>query len=156
MNGFGGSAIVKLSVNLSSSGNVDGIGGSAIVVITLTPLSINNAIFQIVIGGCSVNTRKNCFQIKYKENDTVYIKEKAERGLLRKVSIKRVIVNSGRNGSCFNKPHSHLLSVIYQDTLNSLYNERDLVPKDEAVALATTYYENKVLETQQAIDSLGC
>ena len=31
--------------------------------------------------------------------------------------------------------------VIYQDTFNSLWNEYDLVQKEEAVALATDYLE---------------
>jgi len=136
MNGFGGSALVRLIFN--------------------APVAQNASLCKVSVGGCSVNTKKGCFQLKYKENDCLCLRSKAERGILCKVVIKKIVINSGRNGNCFNKPHSHLLFPLYFDTLNAIYMEEELVTKEEAIEIASLFYQNQIEETQKAIDSLGC
>lgn len=64
--------------------------------------------------------------------DTLYSIAKARRGKLEKVVIKAVRTVTSRRTYGSNR-------VIYQDTLNGLWNEYDLVLHEEALALITIY-----------------
>ena len=64
--------------------------------------------------------------------DTLYSIAKARRGKLEKVVIKAVRTVTSRRTYGSNR-------VIYQDTLNGLWNEYELVLHEEALALITIY-----------------
>ncbi len=67
--------------------------------------------------------------------DTVYNVQKARRGVLEKVMIKSIRAVTSRRTRGVNR-------VLYVDTFNGLWNERDLVPFGTAMALAEVYYMN--------------
>jgi hypothetical protein len=96
-------------------------------------------------GGCAIVEKYAYIEYKWGENSTLYVKEKAEKGILERVVIKRVILNS--NAKTFLK-----VIPIYQDTLNSLYNENDLIVECDARNLATAYWEAR----QAALAALNC
>lgn len=66
--------------------------------------------------------------------EAVYSAAKARRGILEKVIIKvvRTVTNKRTKGA--NR-------VIYMDTFNGLWNERDLVRPDEAHALISSHFQ---------------
>lgn len=125
------------------------LSGKALVGLSVTFTLLNSS--GVTIGGCSTNVKKACSHLKFKENDTVYLRAKAEKGLLRKITVKRIIINKGKFGRQFNS-----FSPLYVDSLNSIYNERELVTKEEAIDLAEIFYIDQVSEAQTAINSLGC
>ena len=64
-------------------------------------------------------------------------------GQFEKVAIKEVRLIM--NASTFGK-----MVFIYVDTLNSLWNEWDLVQEYDALLIAKMYYESKIIETNNA------
>jgi AAA+ ATPase superfamily predicted ATPase len=97
---------------------------------------------KIKVGGCAKTQRSIYVHYKWGENSIVYLKYKAQKGILEKIAIKRVILNSGP------KTYNKIIS-IYQDTLNSLYNESDLITETEARSLAITYWETQEAEIKR-------
>lgn len=95
--------------------------------------------------GCAVTKKITYIQYKYGENSIVYVKYKAEKGIIERIAIKRVLLNSGPK--TFNK-----IIPIYEDTLNSLYNEDDLILEEDAKALALAYWTKR----QESINALAC
>jgi hypothetical protein len=89
--------------------------------------------------GCARVKLSAYYTYKFGENSIVFLRYKAVRGVLEKIAIKKVTLQSGyKTGG--------LIVPLYQDTLNSYYNEEELCTHQEAVDLATLYYENvKVL-----------
>ena len=73
------------------------------------------------------------------------VKFQTEKGIIERIAIKRVLLNSGPK--TFNK-----IIPIYQDTLNSLYNENELILEADARALALQYWTNR----QNSINALQC
>lgn len=59
--------------------------------------------------------------------DTLYIKSRAKLGIFERVFIKKVLLN-GR----------FKIVPIYKDTMNALWNENELVTREEAEALVAT------------------
>jgi hypothetical protein len=77
--------------------------------------------------------------------DEAWLKYKAQKGKIQSVYIKKVKIISdalfqGR-GHC---------DVIYFDTLNSAYNEDELITNSEAIAIATAYIENRLKQAARA------
>ena len=84
---------------------------------------------------------KTSFSLRYSyrwgENSIVYVKNKAKKGILERVAIKSVLFNKKKN-----KPYNYRAIIpVYIDTLNSYWNEDDLILEDEARELATAYLE---------------
>lgn len=74
--------------------------------------------------------------------DIVYSLPKAKRGILEKVVIRRVnALNSLLTQGAF--------EVMYVDTLNSLWNEWDLVSHAEAIDIAKAYYEELLADWEE-------
>jgi hypothetical protein len=85
-------------------------------------------------GGCALTSRYVYIPYKWGENSVLYIKHKAVKGILERIAVKRVILNSGPKTG-------NQIVPIYQDTLNSLWNESDLITESEARDLALAYWE---------------
>ena len=100
----------------------------------------------IKIGGCAKTKKTDNIICKWSKNSILYVKYKASKGVLEKVAIKRVLLNSGL------KTYNQVVP-IYQDTLNSLWNEDDLIVAEEAYNLVLVYQQKK--ESDAAIYSCG-
>ena len=89
----------------------------------------------ISLFGCARVKKSFYYTYKYGENSIVFLRYKAIRGVLEKIAIKKVILQSGyQTGG--------LIVPLYQDTLNGYFNEEELCTHQEAVDLAKAYYEN--------------
>ncbi|MEI7485875.1 MAG: hypothetical protein WCJ72_00470 [Chryseobacterium sp.] len=88
---------------------------------------------KLNISGCSRMERRIYVFYKWGERSVVYIKPKAIRGILEKIAIRKVILN---NKNDFYNP-------IYQDSLNSLYNESELISELEAINYVQDYIEKR-------------
>jgi len=88
----------------------------------------------VTTGGCALTSRYVYITYKWGENSVLYVKHKAVKGILERVAIKRVILNSGPKTG-------NQVIPIYQDTLNSLWNEDDLLIEEHARDLALMYWE---------------
>jgi len=83
--------------------------------------------------GCAIITYVDVHQTLFAARDIVFNIDKAKRGILEKVVIKKVrIINGLLTSGQF--------EVMYVDTYNALWNEWDLVSHATALALATAYY----------------
>lgn len=99
----------------------------------------------MITGGCALITYCKTYVTLFGPGDIVYNINKAQRGVLEKVVIKRQrVLNKERTGGVF--------EVMYIDTFNALWNEWDLVSHSQAIALATDYYEG-LLEDASKIRS---
>ena len=78
------------------------------------------------MGGCAVVRVEYYYQFKFGINSFAWLAYKARRGVLEKVAIKSVRMVS---------PYVFL----YTDTLNSLYNESDLMTQQEAIDTFAIY-----------------
>jgi hypothetical protein len=99
---------------------------------------------SVRINGCSTFFLIPRVDYKYKPGDVVYYKPKAETGKLEKIVIKKVhVVRNNRTGGN--------IVFMYFDTLNSLYNEFDLVYESEALLLIKAYIEKQIYFYRSAI-----
>lgn len=98
------------------------------------------------IRGCGATIiYKRIYTTTYGAGDVVYNVYKARKGILERLVIKRVkTVNSAKTMGLF--------TVMYVDTFNALWNERDLVPYSTAKSLAEAYYLDQ-LEDIESIDA---
>jgi hypothetical protein len=85
------------------------------------------------ISGCSRMEKNIYIFYKWGERSVVYIKPKAIKGILEKIAVKKVILN--------NKNNKYI--PIYQDSLNSLYNESELISELEARNYAQDYIDKQ-------------
>lgn len=83
--------------------------------------------------GCARIEKDIYVLYKWGERSVVFLKPKALKGVLEKVAVKKVYLNFklGR------------YTPIYQDTLNSLYNEEELISEVEARSLAQEYIDRE-------------
>jgi hypothetical protein len=96
----------------------------------------------IKLDGCVCPTKQIYLYYKWSENSFAYLKYKAQKGVMERIAIKRVIINK-------NARTAYADVVLYQDTLNSLYNESDLITEDEAKYLAQIYWLTQLEEYQR-------
>lgn len=91
----------------------------------------------ITIGSCTRYYEKQKLTIKYTVGDTLFLKYKAVKGKIEKITIKeiRVVSNRSTYGS---------FAFVYVDTMNSLYTDKDLVTEMEALSLAKNYYNFQI------------
>lgn len=99
---------------------------------------------NIIIDGCT-RYRLYLYNIyKWQVGDVCFFAPKArEEGKLEKIVIKRIklVGNNQTYGD---------IKFIYEDTLNSLYNEWELVNEYDALNLAKSYYEYQMFLTMSA------
>lgn len=87
----------------------------------------------VKISGCWPIVVSHIYTTQYGVSDIVYNVRKARKGVLEKIVIKEIVpVKMSLTGGQF--------LAMYRDTLNGLWNERDLVSSATAVALAEDYY----------------
>lgn len=91
--------------------------------------------------GCAKVQKEIFVLYKWGERSVVYVKPKALRGILEKVAVKKVLLNY----------YLGKYTPIYQDTLNSLYNESELISEYEARDLAQEYVDR---ENQRIADNI--
>lgn len=94
--------------------------------------------------GCAEVSMKVYYVYPYGEGSIVFLRYKAERGVLEKIAIKRVLIRQ-------NAKTGGAVLFLYQDTLNALFNESDLCTQEEAVAIATAYYEKVQADALKAV-----
>lgn len=95
--------------------------------------------------GCA-KVQKNIYVLyKWGERSVVYVKPKAVRGILEKIAVKKVFLNY-KLGQ---------YTPIYQDTLNSLYNEEELISELEARTLAQDYIDREQQRVAANIRNCG-
>jgi hypothetical protein len=91
------------------------------------------------LGGCAIITYIKIYHTMFAAGDIVFNIDKAKKGVLEKVVIKRQrVINSVYTGGQF--------EVMYVDTLNALWNEWDLISHSEAVDWAQAHYERMLAE----------
>jgi hypothetical protein len=86
----------------------------------------------ITIRGCAATECLRRVVTQFNEGDVLFNVAKARRGILEKVVIKRVrrVTSSGSGAQRV---------ALYEDTLNGLWNEYDLVVYEQAVELIQNY-----------------
>ena len=90
------------------------------------------------VVGCAVITYVKVYTTAYATGDILFNAQKARKGVLEKVVIKRQkVIDSRFTGGQF--------QVMYVDTYNAYWNERDLVSHSDAIELAQAYYENLLI-----------
>jgi hypothetical protein len=99
---------------------------------------------SIQIAGCSTYYIIPRVYHKYRPGDVVYYAPKAAKGKLEKIVIKKVHVT--RNSRTEGK-----IVFMYYDTLNTLYNQYDLVWESEAMLLIKAYLEEQIFLYRAAI-----
>lgn len=90
---------------------------------------------MINCGGCSLVKVTNKYFILFENGSKAFIKNKAKKGILEFIFIKNSYVNenfSSRNGM--------ELLIIYQDTLNRIWAEEELVFENEATNYFKQYW----------------
>ena len=93
----------------------------------------------ILLEGCVCPTRQIYVYYKWRENSYAYLKYKAEKGVMERIAIKKVIIHQSPKTA-------YAEVVLYQDTLNSLYNESDLITEEEAKYLAQVFWLTQLEE----------
>lgn len=99
----------------------------------------------IYVSGCSRIERRIFAIYKWGERSVVFLKYKAEKGILEKIAIKEVLLNFKFG---FYKP-------VYMDTLNSLYNEEELINEQQARMLAQAYINRRKAAIAESIRQCG-
>jgi hypothetical protein len=99
---------------------------------------------SVALNGCCTFYFIPRVEYKYQPGQIVYYKPKAEQGKLEKIVIKKVHVV--RNAQTYGK-----FVFMYVDTLNSLYNQYDLIWEDEAMLLIRDYLEKQIAIYKDAI-----
>ena len=93
------------------------------------------------VAGCATITYIKTYRTDFAAGDIVFNVDKARRGILEKVVIKKQkVINSIKTGGQF--------KVMYVDTLNALWNEWDLVSHAQAIEVAKAYYENLLADAE--------
>jgi hypothetical protein len=96
----------------------------------------------IEIAGCGIS-RPTIYEVfRFAPGTTVFNCYKASRGVLERLTIKRIDLLKNRR--TYNR-----YVPLYVDTLNSLYNEDELCTETEAVELATFFYTKQLAEIDQ-------
>lgn len=91
------------------------------------------------MSGCAILTYLKTYRTTFAAGDIVFIIDKAQKGVLEKIVIKKQkVINSLMTGGQF--------EVMYLDTLNALWNEWDLVSHAVAIAIVEDYYEALLVE----------
>lgn len=95
-----------------------------------------------LMAGCAIITYVDVHQTLFAARDIVFNITKAKRGILEKIVIKKVkIINGTLTSGQF--------EVMYIDTYNALWNEWDLVSHATALALATAYYNDLLVDLDE-------
>lgn len=98
---------------------------------------------KITFYNCAETRFSPNYYSLFSENDDAYLKNKALKGKIERVVIKKI----------YKKQISSVNNVIfiYQDTLNFFYEENDLISYEDALDLKNTYIQNHRVEKLKKI-----
>lgn len=96
----------------------------------------------IEIGGCALLEITKQFVVKFGIGSKAYRIDKARKGILEVVVIKKINRVKTSYGDYI---------INYVDTFNAVWFESDLAYQSEAVALAIAYWNKVLNETQHAL-----
>lgn len=99
----------------------------------------------IEVSGCASVQKYTFILYRWDERSVVFLKPKAVRGVLERIAIKKVLLNYNMGN----------FIPIYKDTLNSLYNESELISEFEARALAQDYIDRERQRVAENIRTCG-
>jgi hypothetical protein len=98
----------------------------------------------IGLGGCGGRRVTLYRHFRFGPGDTVYLCYRAIRGVLERVTIKRInIVQNERTAG--------QIIPLYVDTYNSIYNEDDLCTEAQAIAKANYFYNKQLVEIDELL-----
>jgi len=98
----------------------------------------------IKLSSCFTTDRNIFIPYKYVEGSILYLRSKATKGILEKITIRNVKIILDRN----------VYTPIYYDSYNWAYNENELCIESDAFALAESFYKNKIYEIDNYINSI--
>lgn len=90
----------------------------------------------VTLVGCVKYKKTNAIITNFSAGDILYRCDKARKGVLEKIAIKRVVLKTS---------HGYT-APMYIDTLNSFYFDSDLCTHDEAIAAATAYVTGRIAD----------
>lgn len=99
----------------------------------------------VVVSGCARVERRIFVNYKWGERSVVFLKYKAEKGVMEKIAVKKVILNF-KLGS---------YTPVYMDNLNSLYNEEELINEEQAKTLVQLYIDRQKSAIAASIRQCG-
>lgn len=99
----------------------------------------------VIVSGCARVERRIFINYKWGERSVVFLKYKAEKGIMEKIAVKKVILNF-KLGS---------YTPVYMDTLNSLYNEEELINEEQAKTLVQIYIDRQKSAIAASIRQCG-
>lgn len=99
------------------------------------------------IKGFAVCSKFANLPLKFKEGDTPYLKYKAQVGVLERIAIRRIRID-------FYEKTFNVLYETYYDQHGARYESDELVNKQDAVALATAYYEKQKRKITKEVNKI--
>ena len=96
----------------------------------------------IFIDGCALVERTECLVYKYPIGSRVYVCDKAcNHGKIEAICVKEVCILQSQASlwGCFPPPPP--TNVLYTDTYNTIWEERELCTHSEALDCAIAYWE---------------
>jgi hypothetical protein len=110
--------------------------------------------FYIASGGIIINSTAIvrstfCFYCRFGPGSLVFLKEKANRGILEKIIIKKTRVNTRKKNCWPNDSLYGSLHCMYFDNLNEVYEEEELFTQREALMAARRFYESLLEDLNQ-------
>lgn len=100
---------------------------------------------KVSVSACARVEKRIFVLYKWGERSVVFVKHKATKGILEKVAVKKVFLNFKLG----------FYTPIYMDTLNSLYNEEDLINEQEAKSLVQQYIDRQKSAIAASIRQCG-
>lgn len=110
---------------------------------------------MLILGGCAGVTVTHHIRLEYSEGDSLFVRKKAQDGIL-----ERVVIKTAHIGQLNNTPESFRKfgkspcgssvierNIVYEDTLRALWNADQLISHTDAIALAKTALEELLAET---------
>lgn len=102
----------------------------------------------IKIYGCAIKYFQKRFLVYFGSGERVYIKDKAKKGILESIIIKNVSRNTNEKISY----SGFVAVVVYVDTTNRVWLEKELIPEAEAIDYAKIYWQRVLNENQKYIE----
>ena len=101
----------------------------------------------IRIEGFAIVTRTVRIPLKFKEGDTPYLKYKAIRGTLERIAVRRIRLDA------YDQTYGQYYETYY-DQHNARYNDTELIDREEAIALASAFYQRLMSKTYRSMEKL--
>jgi hypothetical protein len=95
-------------------------------------------------AGCTSSAACTFLLVKFKEGSFVYLCEKAQKGILERLAIRRVKCTEIKGQ----------IIALYFDTFNAVYNEEELCTHSEAVAKAKEFHLSQISGVQKLLDKV--